>query len=93
MTYKKKKKYCSKSPTVKEGVLHSAIVRAINRFNQENETTYRLLMKASLSDALGIGGSNEEMELLTRSIVTIRVRSHLLQNDTLIQKSPGRKRT
>lgn len=62
------KKYCKSSPTIREDILHQAIVRAINRFNQENETTYRLLMKASLSDALGIGGSNEEMELLTRRI-------------------------
>lgn len=77
------KKYCSKSPTVKEGVLHSAIVRAINRFNQENETTYRLLMKASLSDALGIGGSNEEMELLTRRIDTLNAKMMKLINDAV----------
>lgn len=77
------KKYCSKSPTVKEDVLHSAIVRAINRFNQENETTYRLLMKASLSDALGIGGSNEEMELLTRRIDTLNAKMMKLINDAV----------
>ena len=77
------KKYCSKSPTVKEGVLHSAIVRAINRFNQENETTYRLLMKASLSDALGIGGSNEEMDLLTRRIDTLNAKMMKLINDAV----------
>ena len=77
------KKYCSKSPTVKEGVLHSAIVRAINRFNQENESTYRLLMKASLSDALGIGGSNEEMELLTRRIDTLNAKMMKLINDAV----------
>ncbi len=77
------KKYCSKSPTVKEDVLHSAIVRAINRFNQENETTYRLLMKASLSDALGIGGSNEEMELLTRRINTLNAKMMKLINDAV----------
>lgn len=77
------KKYCSKSPTVKEGVLHSAIVRAINRFNQENETTYRLLMKATLSDALGIGGSNEEMELLTRRIDTLNAKMMKLINDAV----------
>ena len=53
--------YCKNSPSLEESKLHQAIVRAINRFNQENETTYRLLMKASLSDALGIGGSNEEL--------------------------------
>ena len=77
------KKYCSKSPTVKEGVLHSAIVRAINRFNQENETTYRLLLKASLSDALGIGGSNEEMELLTRRIDSLYAKMKKLINDAV----------
>lgn len=75
--------YCKHSPSIEESALHSAIVRAINRFNQENETTYRLLMKASLSDALGIGGSNEEMELLTRRIDTLNAKMMKLINDAV----------
>lgn len=31
--------YCKNSPSLEESKLHQAIVRAINRFNQENETT------------------------------------------------------
>ena len=75
--------YCKHSPSIEESALHSAIVRAINRFNQENEITYRLLMKASLSDALGIGGSNEEMELLTRRIDTLNAKMMKLINDAV----------
>lgn len=75
--------YCKHSPSIEESALHSAIVRAINRFNQENETTYRLLMKASLGDALGIGGSNEEMELLTRRIDTLNAKMMKLINDAV----------
>lgn len=75
--------YCKHSPSIEESALHSAIVRAINRFNQENEITYRLLMKASLSDALGLGGSNEEMELLTRRIDTLNAKMMKLINDAV----------
>ena len=40
-------------------------------------------MKASLSDALGIGGSNEEMELLTRRIDTLNAKMMKLINDAV----------
>lgn len=79
------KKYCKSSPTIREDILHQAIVRAINRFNQENETTYRLLMKASLSDALGIGGSNEEMELLTRRIDSLNKKMMALVSEAVAE--------
>ena len=79
------KKYCKSSPTIGEDILHQAIVRAINRFNQENETTYRLLMKASLSDALGIGGSNEEMELLTRRIDSLNKKMMALVSEAVAE--------
>ena len=79
------KKYCKTSPTIKEAALHQAIVRAINRFNQENETTYRLLMKASLSDAIGIGGSNEEMELLIRRIDSLNKKMMTLVSEAVTE--------
>lgn len=79
------KKYCKSSPTIGEDILHQAIVRAINHFNQENETTYRLLMKASLSDALGIGGSNEEMELLTRRIDSLNKKMMALVSEAVAE--------
>ena len=77
--------YCKNSPSLEESKLHQAIVRAINRFNQENETTYRLLMKASLSDALGIGGSNEEMELLTRRIDSLNKKMMALVSEAVAE--------
>lgn len=77
--------YCKNSPSLEESKLHQAIVRAINRFNQENETTYRLLMKASLSDALGIGGSNEEMELLTRRIDSLNKKMIALVSEAVAE--------
>lgn len=77
--------YCKNSPSLEESKLHQAIVGAINRFNQENETTYRLLMKASLSDALGIGGSNEEMELLTRRIDSLNKKMMALVSEAVAE--------
>lgn len=77
--------YCKNSPSLEESKLHQVIVRAINRFNQENETTYRLLMKASLSDALGIGGSNEEMELLTRRIDSLNKKMMALVSEAVAE--------
>lgn len=77
--------YCKKSPTIEESALHSAIVRAINRFNQENETTYRLLMKASLSEALGLGGSSEEMELLNRRIESLNNKMMAMINEAVAE--------
>lgn len=77
--------YCKNSPSLEESKLHQAIVRAINRFNRENETTYRLLMKASLSDALGIGGSNEEMELLTRRIDSLNKKMMALVSEAVAE--------
>lgn len=77
--------YCRKSPTIEESALHSAIVRAINRFNQENETTYRLLMKASLSEALGLGGSSEEMELLNRRIESLNNKMMAMINEAVAE--------
>ena len=61
-------KYCKKSPTVDEELLQEAIVRALNRFNAEDGVTYLALMKATISDALGLNGSTDEIDLLTRKI-------------------------
>lgn len=77
--------YCKKSPTIEESALHSAIVRAINRFNQENATTCRLLMKASLSEALGLGGSSEEMELLNRRIESLNNKMMAMINEAVAE--------
>lgn len=68
------KKYCQDSITVKEGELQEAIVRAIRKFNEEDDSTYIALMKATLGDALGITGNNEEIEFLERRIEALNKR-------------------
>ena len=68
------KKYCKDSITVKEEELQEAIVRAIRKFNEEDDRTYIALMKATLGDALGITGNNEEIEFLERRIEALNKR-------------------
>lgn len=62
------KKYCKTSLTVDEIALHSAIVRALNKFNAEDEATYLALMKATIGDAIGLNGGSDEVDLLRRKI-------------------------
>ena len=62
------KKYCKKSPTLKEEELHAAVVRAINRFNQEDASAYLTLMRATIGDAIGLNGNSDEIDLLKRRI-------------------------
>lgn len=68
------KKYCKDSITVKEGELQEAIVRAIRKFNEEDDSTYIALMKATIGDALGITGNTEEVEFLERRIEALNKR-------------------
>ena len=68
------KKYCKDSITVKEGELQEAIVRAIRKFNEEDDSSDIALMKATLGDALGITGNNEEIEFLERRIEALNKR-------------------
>ena len=53
-------KYCKNSPTIEDSDIKAAIVRAINRFNEEDANTYLTLMKATLCDALGLNGEDIE---------------------------------
>lgn len=62
------KKYCSDSATVTETAIQEAIVRALKRFNAENESTYLTLMKATIGDAIGLNGGSDEIDLLNRRI-------------------------
>ena len=68
------KKYCKDSITVKEEELQEAIVRAIRKFNEEDDRTYIALMKATIGDALGITGNTEEVEFLERRIEALNKR-------------------
>lgn len=62
---------------------HGAIVRALNRFHVEDESTYLTLMKATIGEAIGINGGSEEIDLLTRRIDALNKRMLDLVNETV----------
>ena len=75
--------YCKDSVTVEEAALHGAVVRALNRFHAEDESTYLTLMKATIGEAIGINGGSEEIDLLTRRIDALNKRMLELVNETV----------
>ena len=77
------KKYCKNSITAEEAALHGAVVRALNRFHSEDESTYLTLMKATIGEAIGINGGSEEIDLLTRRIDALNKRMLDLVNETV----------
>ncbi|UOO37971.1 recombinase family protein [Oscillospiraceae bacterium CM] len=62
------KKYCKESVTIDEIALQNAIMRALNRFNEEDRATYMALMKATISEAIGLNGCSDEVDLLQRKV-------------------------
>ena len=76
-------KHCKDSITVEEEALHGAVVRVLNRFHTEDESTYLTLMKATIGEAIGINGGSEEIDLLTRRIDTLNKRMLELVNETV----------
>ncbi len=77
------KKYCPDSITVLEPALQAAIVRALNRFNAENESTYLTLMKATIGDAIGINGGSDEIDLLNRRIDALNKKMMSMVNEAI----------
>lgn len=77
------KKYCKTSPTVDELKLHSAIMRALNQFNEEDRSTYMALMKATIGEALGLNGCSDEIDLLQRKIDALNKKMIELINDSV----------
>ena len=76
-------KHCKDSITVEEEALHGAVVRALNRFRAEDESTYLTLMKATIGEAIGINGGSEEIDLLTCRIDALNKRMLDLVNETV----------
>lgn len=76
-------KYCKDSITIEEEALHGAVVRALNRFHSEDESTYLTLMKATIGEAIGINGGSEEIDLLTRRIDALNKRMLDRVNETV----------
>lgn len=77
------KKYCPDSITIMESELQAAIVRALQTFNTENEVTYLTLMKATIADAIGLNGSSDEIDLLTRRIEALNKRMMEMVNEAI----------
>jgi len=81
-------KYCKKSLTVFEDKLHEAIVRAVNKFNEKDNATYKALMKATIREALGLNGDPEEVDLLERKIEALNKKMLDLVNES-VQSGEG----
>lgn len=77
------KKYCKDSLTVTESLLQEAIVRALTRFQQEDESTYLMLMKATIGEAIGINGGSEEIDFLERRIDALNKHMLSLVNESV----------
>ena len=76
-------KHCKDSISVEEEALHGAVVRALNRFHAEDESTYLTLMRATIGEAIGMNGGSEEIDLLTRRIDALNKRMLDLVNETV----------
>ena len=76
-------KYCKKSITLDEEELHAAIVRAINRFNQEDSLSYMSLMTSTIGEAIGLNGNSDEIDLLKRRIDALNGRMVNLINGSV----------
>lgn len=77
------KKYCSDSPTIMEDKLQEAIVRAVNKFNKQDNATYKALMRATISEALGLNGDPEEVDMLERKIEALNNKMLTLINESV----------
>lgn len=77
------KKYCQHSPTLSESALQEAIVRALNKFNDEDTSTYLTLMKATIGEAIGANGGSDEIDLLERRIDALNSRMLKIVNDSV----------
>ena len=77
------KKYCSDSPTIMEDKLQEAIVRAVNKFNEQDSATYKALMRATISEALGLNGDPEEVDMLERKVEALNNKMLALVNESV----------
>ena len=77
------KKYCKESPTVFEDKLKEAIVRAINKFNEQDNATYKALMRATIGEALGLNSDPDEVDMLERKIEALNNKILALINESV----------
>lgn len=78
------KKYCKDSPTIFEDKLKEAIVRAVNKFNDQDNATYKALMRATIGEALGLNSDPEEVDMLERKIEALNNKMLALVNESIV---------
>ena len=78
------KKYCKDSPTIMEDKLQEAIVRALNKFNEQDNATYKALMRATIGEALGLNGDPEEVDMLERKVEALNNKMLALVNESVL---------
>lgn len=78
------KKYCKDSPTIFEDKLKEAIVRAVNKFNDQDNATYKALMRATIGEALGLNSDPEEVDMLERKIEALNNKMLELVNESVV---------
>lgn len=78
------KKYCKDSPTIMEDKLQEAIVRAVNKFNEQDNATYKALMRATIGEALGLNGDPEEVDMLERKVEALNNKMLALVNESVL---------
>ncbi len=78
------KKYCKDSPTIFEDKLKEAIVRAVNKFNDQDNATYKALMRATIGEALGLNSDPEEVDMLERKIEALNNKMLALVNESVV---------
>ena len=62
---------------IEDSDINAAIVRVINRFNEEDANTYLTLMKATLCGTLKLNGAKEEEDLLLRRVEALNKKKML----------------
>ena len=77
------KKYCKESITIDEKALQNAIMRALNKFNEEDRATYMALMKATIGEAIGLNGCSDEVDLLQRKVEALNRKMIELINESV----------
>ena len=75
--------YCKGSPTLREDKLKEAVVRAIRQFNEQDANTYTTLMKATIAEAIGFDGSDDEKELLERQVNGLNEKMIAIVNESI----------
>lgn len=67
-----------------EDKLQAAIVRAVNKFNEQDNATYKALMRATISEALGLNGDPEEVDMLERKVEALNKKMLELVNESIL---------